>query len=257
MKEEKILINGLRVNYKVAGEGPALLVLHGWGGSSDSWVALQKIISEEGFKVIVPDFPGFGKSVTPPDVWSVGDYMDFILKFLEILQLDNFFLLGHSFGGRVAIKFATRYPEKLKSLILCDSAGIRGKPSAKARIIFLMAVIGNAVFSPKIMARFKDSARNVFYAFIRKRDYAKANGVMKETIKKVLGEDLLDDLSKIKTSTLIIWGENDKMVPVKYARVFREKIENAKLEIMPKVGHSPHIERPEKLAEIILKFLKQ
>ena len=257
MKEEKISINGLRVNYKVAGEGPALLVLHGWGGSSDSWVSLQKILSREGFRVIVPDFPGFGKSVTPPDVWGVGDYMDFILKFLEILQLDNFFLLGHSFGGRVAIKFATRYPEKLKSLILCDSAGIRGKPSAKARIIFLMAVIGNAVFSPKIMARFKDSARNVFYAFIRKRDYAKANGVMKKTIKKVLGEDLLDDLSKIKTSTLIIWGENDKMVPVKYARVFREKIENAKLEIMPKVGHSPHIERPEKLAEIILKFLKQ
>jgi pimeloyl-ACP methyl ester carboxylesterase len=117
--------------------------------------------------------------------------------------------------------------------------------------------VGNAVFTPKPLARFKDSARNLFYGFIRKRDYAKAKGVMKETIKKVLDEDLLADLAQIKTDTLIIWGKEDKMVPVKYAKIFNEKIENSKLEIMPKVGHSPHIETPEKLAEIILNFLKQ
>lgn len=257
MQEEKISINGLKVNYKVAGSGQPLLVLHGWGGSSDSWLLVQRIISKEDFQVIVPDFPGFGKSITPPNAWSIGDYTNFILKLIETLKIDNFFLLGHSFGGRVAIKFATQYPEKIKSLILCDSAGIRGKPSLKARIIFLTAMIGNALLSPQIFARFKDSARNVFYGFIRKRDYAKANGVMKETIKKVLDEDLLADLAKIKIRTLIIWGKNDKMVPVKYAGIFKERIANSRLEIMPKVGHSPHIEEPEKLAKIILNFLKQ
>ena len=80
---------------------------------------------------------------------------------------------------------------------------------------------------------------------------------MKETIKKVLDEDLLSDLSKIKTKTLIVWGSVDKMVPLKYAHIFKEKIENSRLEIMPKVGHSPHLEDPKKLSEIILKFLKE
>lgn len=255
-QELQIKINDLKINYKVAGEGPALLVLHGWGGSSDSWTRIQRLLTEKGFKVIIPDFPGFGKSVTPPNPWSVGDYLNFILKFLKTIKLDNFFLLGHSFGGRVAIKFAGQYPEKIQKLILCDSAGIKGKPGFKTKIIFLIAMIGNAVFTPKPLARFKDSARNIFYGFIRKKDYTKAKGTMKETIKKVLDEDLLADLVKIKINTLIIWGQKDKMVPVKYAKIFNEKIENSKLEIMPKVGHSPHIETPEKLAEIILKFIR-
>ena len=80
---------------------------------------------------------------------------------------------------------------------------------------------------------------------------------MKETIKKVINEDLLEDLSKIKIKTLIIWGAQDRMVSVRYAHIFKEKIENSELEILPKIGHSPHLESPQKLSEIILKFLKE
>jgi len=79
---------------------------------------------------------------------------------------------------------------------------------------------------------------------------------MKETIKKVLDEDLLDDLPKIKTKTLIVWGSADRLVPVKYAHIFQEKIANSQLEILPYIGHSPHLEVPEKLSEIILSFLR-
>ncbi len=259
MEERQILINDLKVNYKIAGSGPAILILHGWGGSSDSWMIVQEILANQGYRVIVPDFPGFGKSKTPPEPWGIKDYSDFVDEFIkktcgEIVE--PFFLLGHSFGGRIAIKFAVSYPERIKSLILCDSAGIKQKWGPKERFIFRLSKIGNAIFTPKILRRFKDHARNLFYIFLRHKDYTRADGTMRETIKKVLDEDLLPELSRIKTKTLIIWGEGDKMVPVKFARIFKEKVGNSEIVILPKIGHSPHLEVPRKLAEIILKFLK-
>lgn len=258
MKEETIFINNLKVNYKMAGVGPAILVLHGWGGSSDSWIRVQEILTKGGYRVICPDFPGFGKSFTPPTPWGIKEYVNFVDDFIRKTcgeSVEPFFLLAHSFGGRVAIKFATQYPEKIKSLILCDSAGIKPKLGLKIKTIFWLARIGNAIFTPKLLKRFRDNARNLFYVFLRHRDYVKANGTMKETIKKVLDEDLLEDLAKIKIKTLIVWGDKDKLVPLKYAYIFKEKIENSELAVIPKIGHSPHLEVPDKLSEIILKFI--
>jgi len=256
MHEEKILIDGLKINYKIAGQGPAILILHGWGGSSDSWISVQEILAKEGFKVICPDFPGFGKSETPFEPWGVKEYSKFVLNLTKILELQKFFLLGHSFGGRVAIKFSVLYPEKIKSLILCNSAGIKQKWGFREKFIFRLSKLGNAIFTFPPLKRFKNKFRNLFYIFLRHKDYAKVEGTMRKIFKKVLTEDLLKDLPRIKTRTLIIWGEFDKLVPVKYAHTFKEKIENSKLEILLKIGHSPHLEVPEKLAKIIIQFLR-
>jgi pimeloyl-ACP methyl ester carboxylesterase len=276
MGDKSISINGLNINYKIIdGSDPffdfagievfpdktkirgAVLILHGWGGSSDSWVQVQKILAKNGYRTIAPDFPGFGKSVTPPQAWGIKDYTKLVLNFVEEIELDNFFLLGHSFGGRISIRFAKKYPGKIKGLILCDAAGVKPKTNPKTMLIFYLAKIGNALFSPKPLKRFKDGFRNHFYHLARVKDYARAKGVMKETIIKVLTEDLSPELAKIKTKTLIIWGEKDKLVPVKYAYFFKKKIKNSEIEIIPQVGHSPHIEVPEKLADIILKFLNK
>lgn len=263
MLEKQTLINDLEVNFKISGEGKTspstgrqVLILHGWGGSSDSWIDVQNRLSSQGFKVICPDFPGFGKSKTPPKPWSVRDYMKWMVSFIDFLNLDRFFLIAHSFGGRIAVKFANNYPERIEKLILCASAGIKQNPSFKTRVLFWIAKTGNMLFTPKILRRLKDRARSIFYIFLRNRDYAKANSTMKKTIIKVLEEDLLPDLAGINAKTLLIWGEGDKMVPVKYAEIFRENIKNSKLEILPKISHSPHLEVPEKLSEIIIQFLK-
>jgi pimeloyl-ACP methyl ester carboxylesterase len=256
MKEKQILINGLKINYKIAGEGPAVLILHGWGGSSDSWRKVQRILAKEKYKVIVPDLPGFGKSITPPEPWQVKDYSNLILNLTEKLGTSQFFLLGHSFGGRIAIKFAKDHPQKIKKLILSGSAGIKQKWGLKEKLIFQLSKLGNAIFTPTPLIRLKDKARNLFYIFLRHKDYVKADGTMKETVKKVLSEDLLPELSQIKTKTLLVWGQRDKMVPLKYAYIFKENISNSKLEILPKIGHSPNLEAPEKLSGIILDFLE-
>ncbi|MFA4998814.1 MAG: alpha/beta hydrolase [Candidatus Paceibacterota bacterium] len=256
MKEEKVSINDLEANYKIAGEGPAVLILHGWGGSSDSWKKVQEILAKEGFKVVVPDLPGFGKSLTPKEPWRVSDYVNWVNFFTNYLNLNDFYLVAHSFGGQVAVKFTILHPEKVRKIVFCASVAIRPKPGLKTRIIFSVARFGNAIFSPRYLVRMKDAARNFFYILLRHRDYVKANGTMKETIKKVLEEDLLLDLPKIKKDTLIVWGEDDKLVPLKHAHIYKEKIENSKMEVFPKIGHSPHLEIPDKLAQVLIKFFK-
>lgn len=255
MEEKEILIDNLKVNYKIAGSGPAILILHGWGGSSDSWIKIINILEKE-FLVVCPDFPGFGKSQPPLFSWNLDDFVSWLKKFIENINLKNFFLLGHSFGGRVAIKFSIYYPEKIKKLILISSAGIRTEKDFKTKIIFFLSKIGNSIFSPMPLNRFKDGARNFFYLFLRNKDYPKAKGIMKETMKKIIEEDLLPLLSQIKTKTILIWGEKDKIIPLKYAKIFKEEIKNSQLILMPKIGHSPHLENSEKLSEIILKTLK-
>lgn len=257
MEEKTVFINSLKANFKMAGEGPAILILHGWGGSSSSWVKVQGILSAKGYRVICPDFPGFGKSNIPKEPWTITDYVNWVFDFAKSQRMDKFFLLGHSFGGRIAIKFAVTFPEKIKSLILCNSSGIKKDPDFKTEIIFLFSRIGNMLFSAKILARFKDGARNFFYIFLRRKDYVKAKGMMKEIIKKVLEEDLFPYLNKIEAATLIIWGKEDKLVSVKDASIFNKEIKNSQLEILPEAGHSPHLESPGKLTDIIVNFLKK
>jgi len=256
MKEIITTINNLRINYKVAGNGPAVLLLHGWGGSSDSWLEVEEFLVKDNYLVIAPDLPGFGKSAPPIEPWDVQNYSDFVFSLIKHLEIDSFFLLGHSFGGRIAIKFSNQHAELLKGLILCDAAGIRIAPDLKTKTIIAAAKVGNVFLSHRLTAVIKEWARNIFYFLLREKDYVKANGVMRETIKKALGEDLLSELPNIKTRTLIIWGEADQLVPLKCARVFNEKIIGSRLEVMPKIGHSPHLENPEKLAQIIISFLK-
>jgi len=255
MKEEKILVKEIETNYKIGGGGENFLILHGWNGSSDSWRKIIEILGIK-YKVICPDFPGFGKTETPKIPWSLNDFVEWLKEFTEKLNLKEFFLLGHSFGGRVAIRFSISHPEKVKKLILVSSAGIRQEWGLKEKIIFQISKIGNAIFSKNPFFRFKDGARNFFYRIARIKDYSKAKGMMKETMKKIVEEDLLPELSKIQNETLIIWGEKDKIVPLKYAFLFKEKIKNSKLEILPKIGHSPHLEDPEKLAEVLISNLK-
>lgn len=256
-EEKRILIKDLEANYKILGQGQPFFILHGWGGSSRSWIEVQKKISERGFRAITPDFPGFGKSKTPREPWEVDSYVLWLKNFITKIGVeDSFYLLGHSFGGRIAIKFTAKYPEKIKSLILCSSAGIKPELSFGKKIIYYFARIGDYLFSKKHLSKFRNGARNVLYQAIRQKDYLKAKGSMRNTIKNILSEDLIGYLPQIKAKTLIVWGEDDRLVPVKYAHIMKEKIPNSKLITFPKIGHSPHIENPEKLTKEILQFIK-
>jgi len=256
MEEKTIFINDLKINYKIAGEGEPLLILHGWDGSSNSWVDVQKILASRGLKVIVLDLPGFGKSSSPSFPWGVADYSELVLNFINKMGLRKVDLLGHSFGGRIAIKFAVSHPEKLKKLILCASAGIKHPLTPFQLIILKISIFGNFLFSKRPLKRLKDIAQNFFYTFLRHKDYVKAKGVMKEILKKVLEEDLKPELSQIKANTLLIWGEKDKAVPLDDAHLMKKSISQSTLEIILGASHTPNLEFPEKVANIVINFLK-
>ncbi len=256
MQEKQILIGKIRINYKITGKGEDILILHGWGSSSDSWIDVQNNLIKKGYRVICPDLPGFGKSDIPLHPWSISDYLHFVLNFSHSLGLKKFYLLGHSLGGRIAVKVAAKYPEKIIRLILCNPAGIKMKPNLKIIIISFLSEMGNFVFDRRYLRVFKDFFRNIFHFFLRHKDYVKANEMMKETMKIVLAENLSSYLPEIKAKTLIVWGEIDKIIPLKIAYIFSENIKSSELIVLPKIGHSPHLETPEKLSEIIDKFIK-
>ena len=250
------IIGGIKIDYQITGEGRVLLLLHGWALEM-SKEKYRKLVGElaKKYKVVALDFPGFGGSSLPPKPWGVREYADLVASFVNALNLRVFGIVGHSFGGRIAIKFAVLYPERLKKLILCASAGIKHPLNFFQKIIFKLAIFGNFLFSKRPFKRFKDVAHNFFYTFLRQKDYAKAKGIMKETLKKVLEEDLRPELSQIKINTLLIWGEKDKAVPIKDAYLMKEHIPQSVLEIIPGASHTPNLEMPEKIADIVGNFL--
>lgn len=243
--EKTTKIDNLNITYQTIGEGKPLLILHGWGSKSDRWQTTAKSLAGRGYEVIIPDLPGFGQSGSPETVWSLSDYSNFVNKFAEKLGLDSFNLLGHSFGGNVAITYSLRYPEKINRMFLVGAAAIRAETVKKKTTYGLTRVFKFLKYVPFV--------RRFFYRFIIKSDYPSTKGIMRDIYLKTLKEDLSDKLSEVKVPTLIIWGEKDDITPLKNAHEINLKIQGSRLEIVPEIGHNLHSEVPGKLSDIIVK----
>lgn len=231
-----------------------ILILHGWGWpiSSPQWARVKGLLEAAGYTVVLPDFPGFGSAPAPKEPWTIDDYVEWVKNFCEENNLSQVFLLGHSFGGSVATKFTIKYPERVRKLLLVDSAAIRRKRFKKEIQKMVAHFLNRFSFLP-------------FYSFVRKAayrilfrhsDYLLTEGVMKETYLKVLGEDMSNIFSQVSVPTVLIWGEKDGITPLAHAYFMKENIPGAKLEIIPNVRHNPHREAPETLVKKILEFIQ-
>jgi len=255
IEEKRIKVNDIEVSYKIAGEGPAVFILHGWGSSSDSWTEVQKLLAEGGYRVIVPDLPGFGKTQAPSAVWGVEEYADFVYQFALQVEIDKYVLTGHSFGGQTAIQFAVTHPEKLEKLVLVSAAGVRRTPGVFKKFVMGTAKLVSFLLYLVPSRELRNNIKNAMYMTIRRRDYVRTQGIMREVFKKVITQDLTAKFSKIQAPTLIIWGEKDELTPVQDAYLMQELIPNSKLEIIPGANHALNFEIPEKLSETIIRFL--
>lgn len=230
-----------------------IVILHGWGSSSQKWQKVKEILANRGFNVITPDLPGFGKSSPLPKPWNVNDYAEWLSNFCEKKNLSQIFLLGHSFGGRIAVKFSVKYPDKISGLILSGAPAIRDEVNIKY-------ITGKALakFSSRFsFIPFYQSFRKLFYRyFLGKTDYLKVEGMMKETFKLIVAEDLSSFLPEIKMKTLILWGDKDEFVPVKVAHLVKDRVLNSKLIVFPGIGHNLNREMPEKLSETLIDFIE-
>lgn len=255
-QEKQIAINGLQINYKIMGQGPTILILHGWGRGSDSYSDVIERIARAGYRVMVPDLPGFGKTDSPHEVWGVQEYSDCIVRFVHELGVQRFTLLGHSFGGQVALQFAVDHEDRLERLILYAAAVMRRKPDLKKRMIRLVSHAGSVLFSFWPFRMFRDIVGRVFYRLLGSGDWRYSQGMMKQVHQKVVRQDLSALAPHVTVPTLIIWGDQDRATPVEDARILKDKIPGSSLKVIPGVGHRLHREAPDIFVESILQFLR-
>lgn len=239
---------GVKTNYQVFGEGKPFLILHGWGSNSDRWVAVAEKISEKGFKVIVPDLPGFGKSDALLFPWNTNKYINWIESFVKELNLGDFYLLGHSFGGALASKIAIKHAQEVKKLFLVSAACVR-KSYEKTKFYKGISKFVKLFYFLPYYGLFRKA---VYKFIIRKSDYIYVEGIMKETYLNVIREDLSFHLPFIKVPTTIIWGDKDEYTPLKDGEIIAQKIKNSNLIVISGADHNLHKNQPEVLAEKVL-----
>lgn len=230
-----------------------LLILPGWGGTKESWKNFVDLAQKD-FQVICLELPCFGREPCPDQTWDVKNYADFVKQKIQNLNLIKPIVLGHSFGGQVAAYLAAAWPQSLSRLILCGASAIRQKRGFKRFIFSLMAKVGKIFFSLPLIKSLTKPAQKLLYRLADSPDYNSTDGIQREIFKRIIRQDLTEELKKIKTPTLVIWGALDSYVPLKTGKKIAALIPNSHLEIIPGGRHGLHLQMPEKLYNIVKNF---
>lgn len=240
----KVNIEGICINYeRNFGFGPIVLLLHGWGVDGTIFKGIYDYLSSIGMNTVVIDFPGFGKSGAPNEGWGIYDYADIIHKFIMELSLDEVILVGHSFGGRIALILASDRHEYIKKIVLISSAGLKPKFSLKKKIKVLKYKYA------------KKHGKDV--SSYGSDDYKNLTPQMQKIFVRIVNTFLNDRLKNIICPTLIIWGEHDTQTPLYMARKLNLSIEKSILEIFEGCGHFCFLEQPEKCNIILDGFIRR
>lgn len=253
---EKIVeIQGVKVHYEIHGNAEdSVVLMHGWGCNLSTLASLTAVAQRAGKATLSIDFPGFGQSEEPEGVWGVEEYTGLMEELLQRENITNPILLGHSFGGRVGILYASR--NRVKKLILVDAAGVKPKRPLK----YYLKVY--SFKASKIMMNLfygKDKAAERIEQQRSKRgssDYMNASPKMRSILSKVVNEDLTHVMPSITAPTLLIWGENDTATPLSDAKTMARLIPDSGLVSFPNCGHYSFLDNPRQTAAVLTSFLK-
>jgi len=240
-------------------EKKTLLCLHGWGGSKDSFTELRDALKGTDIEILTPDLPGFGDEPEPVRPWTTDDYADWVVNWLAKEQearsnrQEEIFLIGHSHGGRIAIKLAAGHMLPIGHLFLCASAGIRHPRHFKRMIGLTLAKTGKFFLSIPGMRHLQPVGKAFLYRLVRVHDYEKASPVMRDTLINVTEEDLRPLLQTIDVPTDIFWGTEDQMTPIADGYLMAKKIPGSALHTYPGVRHRVHRDRAEEIARLVKK----
>lgn len=254
--ERSVRVGDTSTHYIDIGAGTPIVILHGWGSSASTWQASMEHLSRQGFRCIAVDLPGFGQTQEPPEAWNLADYTSFVREFLAEMGVGRFVLLGHSFGGRIAIDYTSRYGEEVAALILSAAAGIVRGDGLRRRVFGFLAIAGRGA-GLLLPSALRNTLRKAFYIAIRRRDYERASSRMREVMRNVVAEELLERLDDITQPTLLLWGDEDGATPISHARAAKERLADATLVVLEGRGHSLQREVPEEVAARVGHFLKE
>ena len=245
---------GITLRYTVQGEGRPMIVMHGWGCTAETVASVSRMAASAGWKVYAVDFPGFGKSTEPAEVWGVKEYTRLIEALAAHEQIENPALAGHSFGGRVGIVYASR--NKVDRMILIDAAGVKPRRplsyyikvySFKASKLALRLLYGKE----RSLKMIEEKRRRTGSA-----DYLAASPKMRMILSKVVNEDLKHLMPAVKAPTLLIWGTADTATPLSDARTMEKLIPAAGLGAIEGAGHYSFLDAPGIFGAAFTNFLK-
>jgi len=260
------LEDGLTLHYYEAGKGEPVVMIHGFSSWAYTWKENMPELSK-GYRVLAPDLPGFGFSDRPAGAgYGYELFAGAVEKFLNAKGARRVSLIGNSMGGGVSIRFTLDHPERVRKLVLVDSAGVKMNPHLGLTLLGVpglnsfMSSINNRFFMSRILKRFcfydgsvvtREKAEMYLLPFRTRGAMAAAAA----TINSIRPDFSEDDFKKIKAPVLIVWGEKDKIIYPAFATVFHRLIPGSKLVMIPKCGHLPQEEKPEEFNKIVSDFL--
>lgn len=234
-------IKNVKINYKQYGEGEDIVLLHGWGQNIQMMEPLGNNLKNK-YRITIIDLPGFGLSNEPDYAYSVYDYTDSVHELLEELNVKKPTMIGHSFGGRLSIIYASKYPTN-KVVLLASPWLVHEVKSKKQSLL-------KTVKKVKILK----PLANVMKKYIGSQDYKNASPMMRDVLVKTVNEDLTQCVKKIEVPALLIWGESDTAVKVEDAKLLDETLKNSKLIIYPGT-HYCYLEKLNEVTNDIINFL--
>ncbi|MBI2873035.1 MAG: alpha/beta fold hydrolase [Chloroflexi bacterium] len=273
MPESKyVAIDGVRVHYVQEGSGTPVVLVHGLGASVVAWSANIGILAQK-HAVYALDLPGQGGSEKPSDLdYDLACGVRMVVGFMDALGLSTAALVGNSMGGMVALRLAADFPERVSHLVLVSPAGLGRTVSWLLRLASL-PVLGGIMHLPGVVTT-RGLARAIFAQpgaieprvleeLKRARNDPEGKRAVVKALRSGVGpRGLKDDvmltsaLPRVKAPVLVIWGAQDRIIPVAHAYALANKAPQVQVEVFPGCGHWPQMEMPQQFNQLVLEFLK-
>jgi pimeloyl-ACP methyl ester carboxylesterase len=274
---EETTLHGHRVRYRIGGDGPVILLIHGITGSSAQWETTMELL-ESDYTVIAPDLLGHGESAKPRGDYSLGAYASGLRDLLAWLEIPAATVVGHSLGGGIAMQFAYQFPERCERLGLVNSGGLGREVNILLRAA---ALPGAELVLPLIAANWSRIVGLAVSDFVGRlglrvgsdiaemgRGYAslidgEARSAFLHTLRAVIepGGQRVNASDRLylaeEVPTLIVWGERDPMIPVKHAYTAHEAMPGSRLEIFSDAGHFAQLDEPVRFAAVLAAFMEE
>ncbi len=253
----KISVQGLNISYKITGDGDeTVIMLQGWGTSLSVYDSIASAFDPSRFRFIQFDLPGFGDSEEPEEPWSVERYAGFFCEFVKELKIERAVLMGHSYGGRVIIRLASResLPFEISKIVLIDSAGVLPVRTFSQKLKIRRYKLLKKLFDIKLIEFLFPEIIADWRMRQGSEDYRKASPVMRQALVMAVNEDLTPLLPRIRQETLLIWGDKDTATPIRDAKIMEEMIPDAGLAVIEGAGHYSFLERPDLFKGILRAF---
>lgn len=274
MEVAHVILHGHPVSYRRAGSGPLLVLLHGIAGSSATWDQVIPRLSEH-HTVIAPDLLGHGSSSKQPGDYSLGAHANVVRDLLGTLGEERGTIVGHSLGGGIALQFAYQFPQRCERLVLVASGGLGRElhpllraaalPGAEIVLPWLCAARRHGV-DPiatalgRLGLRASADLEEIWRSFVSLED-ADARQAFIHTVRSIIdfGGQRVSAGDRLYLAadlpTLIVWGEDDPLIPVRHGRDAHASIPGSRLEIFAGAGHFPYREDPERFTSVLLDFV--